>query len=279
MTLLSCSSAYQGARLREPPQLATKHRGWELHMLQEAGVVKRSMVGFTAPNAALRSYWKLGIFILAVCKNYCDGTARWHIRLSICSPKNLTVLIGGSKCFSLPQPPPATFCPSTPMNSKHYRGSYNPDYGTLSFPPSYPDHRTFGRHPTYQNTPSDSTATPPTQLGYVWDVRNSLRQTPAQLPMVPFIDPMSPGELESDCSLVSAQPTGFYPIQSQVSLLAASIIESVCVMRSSTPGHHMPKRQHDPSLWKLGAQLKTGQIPELAATLPRENRCPKRPTR
>jgi len=28
MTLLSCGSAYQGAHRREPPQLASKHRGW-----------------------------------------------------------------------------------------------------------------------------------------------------------------------------------------------------------------------------------------------------------
>ena len=157
------------------------------------------------------------------------------------------------------------------MNSRHYRGSHNPDYGTLSFPSSYPDHHALGRHPTYQNTPPDSAATPPTQLEYVWDVRSSLRQTPAQLPMAPFVGPMSPREFEDDCPFFGAQPTGFYPTQPHVSLLAASIIETVCVIRSSTPGHHMPKRQHDPSLRKLRAQLKTGQIPKLAATLPHAN--------
>jgi len=107
MTLLSCSSAYQGAHRQEPPQLTTKHRGWEPHTPQEAGVVKRSMVGFTALIPGLRNYCEPGIFISMVCKNHCNETARWHIRLLICSPKTLVGLIGGFKMF--PSPPTTSY--------------------------------------------------------------------------------------------------------------------------------------------------------------------------
>jgi len=81
--------------------------------------------------------------------------------------------------------------------------------------------------------------------------------------MMPFTDPMLPRESEDDCSFVSAQP--------QVRLSAAPILESIDAMRSSTIGHHTPKYQHGSPLWTLSAQLKAGQIPELATTLPHAN--------
>ena len=157
------------------------------------------------------------------------------------------------------------------MDPRCYRGSYNSGYG-IGFPPSYADHHAFGQYPTYQDPPPDPTPALPTQLEYVWDIRNNSRQTPISPPVVPFIGPVSPRGSEGDCSFASAQPAvGFYPAQPQVSLSAGSIIGSAGVMSSSTPGHHTPRGQHNPPLWTLGSQLKTGQIPEPTMALPHAN--------
>jgi len=157
------------------------------------------------------------------------------------------------------------------MDPRCYRGSYNPGYG-IGFLPSYAGHHGFGQYPTYQDAPPDPTAALPTQLEYVWDIRNNSRQAPTSLPVMPFIDPMSPRGSEDDCSFASAQPAvGPYPAQPQVSLSAVSILESAGAMGSSTPGHHIPKHQHSPPLWTLGPQLKTGQISKPTMALPHAN--------
>jgi len=160
------------------------------------------------------------------------------------------------------------------MDSGYYRGSYNPRYKILDFPASYTDHGASSQDPyspTYQTTPPDPTAVPPTQPGYVWNIRNSLGQALASPPMIPLVDPMSPRASEGGCLFVSTQPMGSYPAQLQVSLASASIFGSVGVMCFSTPGHHMRKCQHGPPLRTLGARLKTRRIPELTTALPHAN--------
>jgi len=102
----------------------------------------------------------------------------------------------------------------------------------------------------YEGAPPDPAAALPTQVEYVWDIRNNSRQAPTSLPVVPLIGPMSPRGSEDDCSFASAQPAvGFYPAHPLVSLSATSILESAGAMGSSTPGHHTPKHQHSPPLW------------------------------
>lgn len=99
------------------------------------------------------------------------------------------------------------------MDFGYYHGSYYPGHETLG---PYADHRAFDQYPYYptcQPTPLDPTPMLSTQYMTVWDVRNSQRQTPTSPLAVPLIDPMSPRASDDGVQLVSAQYTGFYPVQ------------------------------------------------------------------
>jgi len=132
--------------------------------------------------------------------------------------------------------PPDTSRSFTPMHSRHHHESYYFGYGDHGFPGPYADRHPFGQHPTipmYQATHLDPATMPPTQYAAVWDVRDSLRQTPTTSPMIPSPDSTSsmippadprssPRASENGYPLISAPPVGMGLAQLQVSPVAVS---------------------------------------------------------
>jgi len=109
------------------------------------------------------------------------------------------------------------------MGSRYYRQSYHPVHGNPGFPESHIDHPPFDRYPTvptHQTTLPDPTVMQPTRYATVWDIRDSLRQTPAIIPMIPPADPVSPRASEGGYSLGSVQPIRIHTVQLQVRLAA-----------------------------------------------------------
>jgi len=113
------------------------------------------------------------------------------------------------------------------MGSKYYHEWYYPSYRSLGFPGTPVDYRPSDQHPagpTYLAGPPDPTLMLSTQYAAVWDIRDSLRQTPGTPSMIPSTDPTSPYTSEGGYSFIDAQSVGIYPVQPQVSPPAVSMV-------------------------------------------------------
>ena len=129
-------------------------------------------------------------------------------------------LVSSRLATLLPLPPPATLRSLTPMVPGYSHGLHYSDDGDLAFRGSYVDHHASDQHPydpPYQTTHLDPVFTLPVQYPTIWDIRSSLRQTPATFSMISPTNPMSPRASEGSYSLTPVPPTGIYPAQPQVS--------------------------------------------------------------